>query len=291
MKKLSRFFSRSLRVRILFGLVLSLVPMLAIVGVSYYSARNTALKDSKEVMKLLTQSGAKEINGFIRAQQNAFLDWTREDLCGLAIEFHTIDELKDHFNAILQRHQGVSLLALTDMEGTVLQAAVGERIKGVKPDFFKDLQIKEASRFMGAGVRAAALVKSRLTRKLGCRSATFVFSYQAKDSAGNPNGLLLAYLALSNCQNTVRSVVNEIRTSGLPGARAGMLDVISGTFLVHSDESMIGCRCPMSQALKSCMASGDNKLPRRKQRGIRKAEVGDLHAVSGIAFLGFSRTC
>jgi len=34
-----------------------------------------------------------------------------------------------------------------------------------------------------------------------------------------------------------------------------------------------------------------NKLPRRKQRGIRKAEVGDLHAVSGIAFLGFSRTC
>jgi hypothetical protein len=34
-----------------------------------------------------------------------------------------------------------------------------------------------------------------------------------------------------------------------------------------------------------------NKLPRRKQRGIRKAKVGDLHAVSDIAFLGFSRTC
>ncbi|MDY6988508.1 MAG: methyl-accepting chemotaxis protein [Thermodesulfobacteriota bacterium] len=274
MKKLSRFFSGSLRVRILFGLLLSLVPMLAIVGVSYYSARNTALNNSKEVMKLLTQSGAKEINGFIKAQQSAFLDWTREDLCGVAIEFHTIDELKDHFNAILQRHQWVSMLALTDMEGKVLQAAVGEHIKGVKPDFFKDLQIKEASRFMGTGVRSAALVRSKLTRRLGCRFATFVFSYQARDTAGNPNGLLLAYLALSNCQNTVRSVVNEIRTSGLPGARVGILDVISGMFLVHSDEAMIGGRCPMSEALKSCMASDDIEEARKFELQEQMTYVG-----------------
>ena len=64
-----RFLDSSLRFKILFGLLLSLVPMLVIMGISYTSARSNAVGTSERIIKLVNDSGAKEINGFIKAQQ------------------------------------------------------------------------------------------------------------------------------------------------------------------------------------------------------------------------------
>lgn len=114
MKVLSRFLSSSLRFKILFGLLLSLLPMLAIAGITYNSARDTALENSEQSMKLISQHGAKEINGFIKAQKEVFLNWTAEDIFGMAIEFQTTKELQDHFKSLLKGQRGFSLLMLTE---------------------------------------------------------------------------------------------------------------------------------------------------------------------------------
>jgi hypothetical protein len=167
--------------------------MLAIVGVSYYAARGMALGNSEEIMKLLTEYGAKEINGFIEGQERTFVDWTREDLYGLAIEFKTTDELKDHFDSILRGQGGFSLLMLTDKEGNVLEAALGEGVKDLD-ETFKGQLVKEVSLFIDKGLRSAALVESGVTKKLGEKASTLVFSFQAKDIGGNLEGFFLAYL-------------------------------------------------------------------------------------------------
>ena len=51
---------------------------------------------------------------------SSFLDWTAEDVFGMAIEFETTKELQDHFKSPLNGQKGFSLLMLTDIEGKVL---------------------------------------------------------------------------------------------------------------------------------------------------------------------------
>ena len=120
MKLLTRFSSVGLRFKILFGLLLSLLPMLAIAGISYYTARGHELESSERILTLISSNGAREINGFISAQQAVFLDWTREDIYGMAIEFKTTQELQEHFKSMLKGQKGFSLLLLTDKEGKIL---------------------------------------------------------------------------------------------------------------------------------------------------------------------------
>jgi methyl-accepting chemotaxis protein len=237
----------------LFGLLLSLVPVLAIVGVSYYSTRNIALKNSQDIMRLLTQLGAKEINGFIKAQEKLFLDWTQEDLFGLAIEFKTTRELRrDYLESILRGQQGFSVLLLTDLNGEVLEAALGERIQGVKPEALKGRVVKGASGLANETDRSARLVESDFAKELGQRFAsTFRFSFRAKDSQGKPNGLFLAYMDLSVPQATVMAVANEMQKSGFPHARVGMVDMASAMVLGDSKEEMIGNPLTMEDSLKS----------------------------------------
>ena len=80
MNLFNRFLKSSLRFKILFGLLLTLLPMLAIMVISYTSARNSTLENSERIMKLITRNGTKEINRFIKAQEAVFFDWTKEDV-------------------------------------------------------------------------------------------------------------------------------------------------------------------------------------------------------------------
>jgi len=264
MRMFGRFSSTSLRFKILFGLLLSLVPVLAIVGVSYYSARNTALRNSEGTMRLLTQYGAKEINGHIKAQESLFMDWTEEDLFGLAIEFQTTTELKDLFQSMLDGQPGFSLLVLADVEGKVLEAAVGQGIEGVKAEEFRGRVVEGVSGLQSKTVRCARLVASGLAKQLGQGSvSTYRFSLKARNAEGKGNGFFLAYMDLSVPQATVRAVATEMQTSGFPNARVGIVDMASVLVLGHSNEEMIGNRMAMEDSLKSWLMEQESGNARR----------------------------
>jgi hypothetical protein len=141
--------------------------MLAIAGITYNSARNAALENSEQSMKLISQYGAKEINGFIKAQEGIFLDWTAEDVFGMAIEFDTTKELQGHFKSLLKGQKGFSLLMLTDKQGKVLEAEIGEHVEVGKAEAFKGRRVKEASELMNKAIRNATLVESEFMKKLG----------------------------------------------------------------------------------------------------------------------------
>ncbi|MDY6988720.1 MAG: methyl-accepting chemotaxis protein [Thermodesulfobacteriota bacterium] len=252
MRMFGRFSSTSLRFKILFGLLLSLVPVLLIVGFSYYSSRSAALRNGEEIMRLLTRYGAKEINRFIEAQVGLFLDWTREDLFGLAIEFKTTEELRrNYFEAILRGQHGFSLLMLTDKDGKVLEAALGGHVKGAKAEAFRGQVVKGAPELLNKTEASITLVDSNFAKEVGQGfRSTFRFSFRARDSEGNVNGLFLAYMDLSGPRATVRAVANEMQTSGFPNARVGMVDMASAMVLGHSKEELVGNRMAMEESLK-----------------------------------------
>jgi ABC-type transporter Mla subunit MlaD len=262
----NRFLSSSLRFKILFGLLLSLLPMLAISCLAYYFARTDALEGSERIMKLITGNGGKEINQFILARENAFLDWTREDVFGMAIEFQTTKELHNHLESMLKGQTGFSLLAVTDMNGKVLQAAIGDHIKGGNPEAFIGQSVGVAAELMRGADRAATFLESDFLKPLGQESsATFLFSFKAKSSNGSPNGLFLAYMDWSNLQALVRSASNGLTQNGFPNARVAIVDTNSDKTLCHSSEERIDTRLEMGSTLKAWFQEFKDMSVRRFQ--------------------------
>ena len=269
MNLFNRFLKSSLRFKILFGLLLPLIPMLAIMGISYTSARNSALENSERIMKLINQNGTKEINRFIKAQEAVFFDWTKEDVFGMAIEFQTTEELQSHFNSLIKGQKGFSLIMLTDTGGKVLQSAVADHITGVGSGAFQGQRVKQASDLMNKNGRSAMFVESDFMKQLGQKSAsTFLFSFKTKDSEGNPNGLFLSYIDWSNLQNMTGSVFNEMKTNGFDNAEAAILHTVSNTILSHSNQEMIGNVLEMEDSLKSW-------LNQSKGGEVRKFDIGE----------------
>ena len=265
----NRFLKSSLRFKIIFGLLLTLLPMLAIMVISYTSARNSTLENSERIMKLITRNGTKEINRFIKAQEAVFFDWTKEDVFGMAIEFQTTEELQSHFRSLLKGQKGFSLIMLTDTEGKVFQSAVGEHIKGVGSGAFQGQRVKEASDLMNKTVRSATFVENDFMKQLEQKSAsTFLFSFKTKDSEGNPNGLFLSYIDWSNLQDMTGSVFDEMKTNGFDNAEAAILDTVSNMVLSHSKQEMIGENLETGDLLKSW-------LNQSKGEEVRKFDIGE----------------
>ena len=246
------FSSRSLRFKILFGLLLSLLPMLAIAGITYYSARNSALENSKQFMKLIGQSGAKDINTFIKAGKRLFSDMTKEDIFGMCIEYQSSDDLSVMFETMLKDQDAFSLLLLTDTQGKVLSGAVADHLRDKVAEAFKGKVIKGVSALTDKSDRCAILVENDLMKQLGQKSPhTFLFSFKARNPEGKPNGFFLAYMDWSKIQDKVAAIFNEMRTNGFEKTKVAILDVASAALLSHSNEKMIGVQFEMKDSLKS----------------------------------------
>jgi X-X-X-Leu-X-X-Gly heptad repeat protein len=264
----NRFLKSSLRFKILFGLMLTLLPMLAIMLISYTSARNSTLENSERIIKLITQNGTKEINRFIKAQEAIFFDWTKEDVFGMAIEFKTTEELQSHFKSLLKGQKGFSLIMLTDTEGKVFQSAVGEHIKNVGSGAFQGQRVKEASDLMNKTVRNATFVETDFTKQIGQKSAsTFLFSFKTKNSEGKPNGLFLSYIDWSNLQDMTGSVFDEMKTNGFDNSEVAILNTDSNMVLSHSKQEMIGENLKTGDLFKSWLNQSNIKE-------VRKFDIG-----------------
>jgi X-X-X-Leu-X-X-Gly heptad repeat protein len=265
----NRFLKSSLRFKILFGLLLTLLPMLVIMVFSYTSARNSTLNNSERIMKLITRNGTNEINRFIKAQEALFFDWTKEDVFGMAIEFKTTEELQSHFRSLLKGQKGFSLILVTDTEGKILQSAVGEQIKGVESGVFQGRRVNEVSTLLNKTVRSATFVENDFTKQLGQKSAsTFLFSFKTKNSEGKPNGLFLSYIDWSNLQDMTGSVFNDMKTNGFDNSEVAILNIVSNMVLSHSKQEMIGKNLETGDLFKSW-------LNQSKGDKVRKFDIGN----------------
>ena len=255
MKIFSWFSSISLRSKILCGLFLSLLPMLLIAGITYYSARSNELKNSEKLMKLISLNGGEKVDTFIKAQKNLFFDWTKEDIFGMAIEFQTTEELKSQFLSMLHGQKGFSFLLLTDKEGKILEAAAREDInKEISPDELrgKIVIVKETSNLMEENLRSVNLMESNFLNKFGkTKGATYRFCFKTKNLEGKLNGFFLAYLDWSNILAISNDIFDEMKTNGFNNASVAILDPISTVIHSHSDNKLIGSCLKMEDSLKN----------------------------------------
>lgn len=253
MKFIEKLLSVGLKIKLLVGMLLALLPMVAILGVTYFSARNTSFQNSERIMKLIVRNGAKEINQHLMVQQKIFQDWTSEDTFGMAIEFATTNELKNHFQSLIDGNTGVSLILLTDKNGKIIQGAA----RNGSFDKLLNRMADDVNQLAPNADRQAVLVDSGLLKELGMSNPlTFLFGMRTHNSAGKANGYFFSLLDSSILQKYLESVLDQMRSNGFPGAKLFVLDTKTSRSLANSDQERIGATPELAESASRWFKEG-----------------------------------
>lgn len=219
---LPRFGSWTLRKKIILGYLFPLIPIVLVVFINFYAARNNSLETAWRLMELSTKSCSEKLNIYFRTQASQFLSWTDIDVFGMAIEFDALDALGNQFKTILEGAPDFCLLMITDSSGKVLKAA--GKSSGTLPGpeslhgrMIADLPQKDDYRMR--------IVKTDLFPGLDrTLPYTALYSYRTRDSSGQPNGFFLACLDWSGVQAMIDGVHSEMRRSGFTSARVRLVE-------------------------------------------------------------------
>ncbi len=218
-------FFRSIRGRIFIGFLFPVIPLVAIVLVNYYPTRDNTLETGKRLMALSTRSCAEKINTAFTAGETLFADWTEVDLFGMAMEFHTLEELRDHFHAMLKGHPEFSLLLLTDKNGIVLQGAGGPKSPPGVIESARGIRIPETADLVKRNDRMLSLVKTdSMPAPLNGAPDTAMFSFKTRNSAGTVNGFFLAFLDPGVVGKMIEAMELEMVKNGFQRGRIGVVD-------------------------------------------------------------------
>ncbi len=225
---------RTLRTKILFGMLLSLVPMIIIIGTTYYYFRNTTVDHGLKIMELIVQQGALEINEFIANQKETFMQLTRDDTFGIAIEFETIEEFEMHFESILNDYKGFSGLYLLDKKGRVL---ISRASKDRKADTKAQKQGEIFDKIKNDDPATDRQAFLMVDAPYEIDSKTIAFSFRTKDSQGKDNGVFLALLDHEIIEDSVTRFAKISRKHGILNAHFMIWDLFEKSVFSFSHES------------------------------------------------------
>ncbi|MCP4632998.1 MAG: hypothetical protein GY855_08720, partial [candidate division Zixibacteria bacterium] len=206
--------SRGMRYKLICGVLLSLLPMLVIVGVTYNYNRSALLDSNKRIMTMIAENGAEEINDFLGKHSNVFKGWTNNDIYGMAIEYNTLKEIEDNFETMLNQEQGFSLVVLTDTNGKVLSGKYGPHVDAANQAGFEGRTIPYASNFTNEPPGKVCM-RPNIFLSANNYPETYIFSSPTKNSANEVNGLLIAFLDWSSIQERVLKLNKKMTDNGL----------------------------------------------------------------------------
>jgi len=243
--------NRSLQVKILLGMLCSLIPLVLVVVLSSLSTKDIALDSSLNLIRLIHSTRAEQLQGFIQAQEEVFRGWSGEKISGMAygtaIEYKTLQNLGPELQKKMKGRSGFSTLVVTDQRGTVLQAALGPKLsdRTGREDLLGS-GLEASDRFLeGPAPRdvAAGLVSGDWLRSLGLNfPKTIAFARATEGSGGQVNGLVVGHVSWTGLQHIVEGMHDQLAANGFPQARAAVVEFPSLQVLAATEASAIGKR-------------------------------------------------
>lgn len=250
---------RGIRTKINSILLPAMIPILIIAGLTYRAHRSSTLANSDRIMRLVNVYHASAINGFLEAQADVFQEWIREDIYGMAIEFDTTKEVGEHLQNLLAGAPGYSLLVMTDETGRVVQGASQGAGRTAEGGVFIGRTVREIKQVGGASSSSVSLVGSELLATASLPfDTTYMFGFTTRDSSGNHNGYLLAFLDWSVVQSQVELANRALTENGFPDAKTTIIDSGSGEILAHSNTDQVGSIVNLGDSMSAWFARGRN---------------------------------
>jgi hypothetical protein len=224
------FNSKKIERRIYSRLLLSLLPMLAMVVLTYHFSKDLP-ENNKIILQLISENGANEIKRFIQTQRESFNHMIQNDIFGMSIEFQTFDELQKHFNSLHQSYHIFSQLLLTDVTGKKI-LALPENIQ------FRNDTISEVIReHKHLTIFEHYLCKNRMSKD-ECQY-TCIFGFQTMDTDGQHNGYFFATIDWSKIHTKIKEIYDEMHQKGFENARMAIIELETGRAIGHSNHQMI----------------------------------------------------
>jgi hypothetical protein len=229
----NRFFIKSKKIekRIYLRLLLSLLPMLAMVVLTYYYSKDLP-ENNKIILQLICENGANEIKRFIQTQREIFNHWIQNDIFGMSIEFQTLDELQKHFDSLHQSHTIFSLLLLTDVTGKKILAMPQDETVQLNDEIVKNLiaEHKHLKHF------EHYVCKNRMSKD-NCQY-TCIFGFQTMDSNSQHNGYFLASIDWSKMNEKLIKIHDEMIHKNFENARVALIELETG-LVIDNDNHML----------------------------------------------------
>ena len=242
-----------LKTRIIVTLLPSLLPVLAIVAVTFFSARKESLRNGENFTRLVVQEGGGKLNNLAKSARSEFNKWMVEDVFGMSVEFETIKELNDQFETMLAATPEFASLVLATPDGKVIQAVGGSNATSVV-----GTTISEISLFKNATNSVHAFSKTSVLRKSGFNhDSTLIFGQVCHSSEGEVNSILLAYLNWDRVARALADVNQLLVDNGYSEAKTLLLESQSGHLLASTLDASKGNEFSHDQAAE-WLKSPDN---------------------------------
>ncbi len=258
---LDSIYSVSLKYKILFAFLFSIIPMLAIVAITYYPARDSALEGSHRQITLISSSGAEQLNATFDSGAVTFSAWTEEDVFGMAIEFDAIGELQKHFNTMQTDNPEFTLLLITDIAGNILGEGRSSRIKNNSTGPLAGTNVEEVDTMKRNPGTPVLVVSGSPVSIEKDQSAMFLYWFRTADSEGKQNGYFLAYLDPDKLNTLVHSIALELKKSGFASNRVRVVDAATEKTIASPQKGM---------------TEGDQQLKTPLQTVLQKSTAGEI---------------
>ena len=268
--ELFRWRSIKIGKKIMIGTLLSLVPMILIVIASSSFLKSSSLKNSETITRLVVKNYSANINSALNDLANIFQEWTKEDVYGMAIEYQALAELKNELAGKAKTAKGFCTLLLTDKAGKILLS--GNESAELEGRVFQ--KAKDLAQHEGHFV---TLAKNPFMNRDNPES--YLFSFTTKNSEGQVNGLLLAFVDCDLLQQNIETMNEELATSGFPDTREFVVDLNNKMLLAHTDKSKLGAPLEGKEITEWLEARQDLKMAKVEDDFVVYADLLDPKAL------------
>ncbi|MBN2211742.1 MAG: hypothetical protein JW709_10150 [Sedimentisphaerales bacterium] len=222
----------SVKIKILSGLVPSVLLALAISWTMYLAHRDTSIKCVENATRLIIQNNAETINDSLIKQHRSVANWAADNIYGMAIEFKTLTELDKRFVEMLQSTPEICMIALADADGKIVSATANSEETPKAVTALLGQQPQEIKALLGRKDLTVTLLDTALATYLQRDfTKTFVFSFPCVDSSGKPNGIFLAYADWSILQQHVDNIRTTFANNDCEDAEVLLQDIQQGVTL------------------------------------------------------------
>jgi methyl-accepting chemotaxis protein len=218
-----KYFVWKIRQQILSAGLVSLVVVLGIIYY-FYSYTASSLQDSSlHMIELVSNQAAEAVNRSLEERSRTFVDWTRDDIFGLSIEFNTTTELHQRFEEWLRGNSGYCLMALVDRSGRVIESAWDPQFSG-RATALKGGILPEISGLSFRDDMAAVFVESKtLADHDAPYAGTFLLTRQAYSSSGERNGMFVAFLDWAGVSDALANELTSLHEFDFTNAQVAMM--------------------------------------------------------------------
>jgi methyl-accepting chemotaxis protein len=227
---MKRWKQLSLRTKIGAVMLPMFAPVVAIVAISYSASHGASLSSSQRLSEMMVERAASEVEGHVTACANQFLQWTSEDVYGMAIEFDTVTELAGRMREMVAGSPFAGILVTTP-DGAVVTAAANAG----RPEPAAGKKVAAVPALAGV-VRGAMqqLTRPQLDDLQLPFPTSFAMHMECKDSSGKPNGHFVAVLDWPAIEAVVGRTGSLFERYGFPNGSGLMVDASDGRVLATS---------------------------------------------------------